>query len=125
MQIQLEPPGCDHFIRHLESDDDGLRITTRDKTYRESVIISPLTLQLWRVKTVSNLTERDFDAILEWEVEVVLIGTGSRIIFPPPGVYRSLVEKGIGVEIMDTPAAARTYNILASDGRKVVAMLIL
>ena len=56
--------------------------------------------------------------------EVVIIGTGSRHVFPPPGLLAPLVRDGIGVEIMSTSAACRTYNILSAEGRKVVALLL-
>ncbi len=57
-------------------------------------------------------------------VEVVLLGTGARQRFPRPDVLRGLAQAGIGVEVMDTQAAARTYNILMSEGRHVVAVLL-
>jgi len=57
-------------------------------------------------------------------VEVVLIGTGARQVMLPASVTGPLLRLGIGVEAMSTQAAARTYNILMSEGRRVVAALI-
>jgi uncharacterized protein len=57
-------------------------------------------------------------------VDIVLIGTGERLDFPQPSVLRPLIEAGIGFEVMDTPAACRTYNILMGEERKVAAALI-
>lgn len=57
-------------------------------------------------------------------VEVVLLGTGPRQQFPRPEILRGLARAGIGVEVMDTLAAARTYNILMAEGRHVVAVLL-
>ena len=57
--------------------------------------------------------------------EVVLLGTGARLRFPPAAVLAPLTRAGIGVEVMDTAAACRTYNILAGDGRRVVAALLM
>ena len=125
MQIQLERPQSENIVRHLESIADGFRITIGGKTYNESLIITPLTLELWGVDAVAAITERHLRVLLELDLEVVLIGTGPHIEFPPPRVYRSILDRGIGVEIMDTPAACRTYNVLAGDGRKVAAALIL
>lgn len=125
MQIQLERPQSENLVRHLESVDDGFRVTIGGKTYNESLIITPLTLELWGVDAVAAITERHLQGLLGLNLEVVLIGTGRFLEFPPPRVYRSVVDRGIGVEIMDTPAACRTYNILAGDGRKVAAALIL
>ena len=58
------------------------------------------------------------------EVEIVLIGTGASQRFPKPATLRPLVEAGIGFEIMSTPAACRTFNILVAEDRKVAAALI-
>ena len=59
-----------------------------------------------------------------YDPEVVIIGTGARHVFPPPGLFAPLMRAGIGVEIMSTSAACRTYNILSSEGRRVVALLL-
>ncbi len=56
--------------------------------------------------------------------EVVIVGTGARQMFPPPQVTASLLAFGVGVEVMDTLAAARTYNILMAEGRRVVVALL-
>lgn len=56
--------------------------------------------------------------------EVVLIGTGARQRFLPPALLRPLLKAGVGVEMMDTQAASRTYNILMAEGRRVVVALI-
>ena len=66
--------------------------------------------------TIQRLRERD--------PEVVIIGTGARHVFPPHGLVAPLMRDGIGVEIMSTSAACRTYNILGAEGRRVVALLL-
>ena len=71
------------------------------------------------------LTETDLAALLEHEPEVVLLGTGATHRFPHPRLTRALAEAGVGVEVMDTPAACRTFNVLAAEGRKVVAVLLI
>ncbi len=63
--------------------------------------------------------------LAELKPEVVLLGTGTRLRFPHPRLTRALTDAGIGVEVMDTPAACRTFNILAAEGRKVLAAVIL
>ena len=60
----------------------------------------------------------------EHDPEVVIIGTGARHVFPSPELFAPLIRDGIGVEIMSTSAACRTYNILSAEGRKVVALLL-
>ncbi len=71
------------------------------------------------------LTEADFAALLAHGPEIVLLGTGATLRFPHPRLTRALAEAGVGLEVMDTPAACRTFNILAAEGRKVVAALLL
>jgi uncharacterized protein len=71
------------------------------------------------------LGSSDFDVLTTMGAELVIFGSGKRLRFPPPHWLKSLIERGIGVETMDTPAACRTYNILASEGRKVVAALLI
>ncbi len=73
----------------------------------------------------NELNASHFDALRELNPEVVLLGTGTRIQFPHPRLYQSLTNAQIGVEVMDTPAACRTYNILMQEGRQVVALILL
>ena len=56
---------------------------------------------------------------------MVIFGSGAKLRFVSPALLRGLIERGIGVETMDTAAACRTYNILAQEGRRVVAALLL
>ncbi|MCU0950701.1 MAG: MTH938/NDUFAF3 family protein [Burkholderiaceae bacterium] len=70
------------------------------------------------------LRAEDFAALVGRAPELVLLGTGSRQRFPHPRLTRALTDARIGVEVMDTPAAARTYNILMSEGRRVLAVLL-
>ncbi|MEW5789595.1 MAG: Mth938-like domain-containing protein [Pseudomonadota bacterium] len=72
----------------------------------------------------SDLAAIHFDALLIRAPEIVLLGSGHRLRFPPPGLYASLIGARIGVEVMDSAAACRTYNILAAEGRRVAAALL-
>lgn len=93
--------------------------------YRENLLVDAQTLRTgWAAMGFEALTEADFALALELQPEIVLIGTGQRQRFPNPRLYRALTEARIGVEIMDTAAACRTYNIIAGEGRRVAAALI-
>jgi uncharacterized protein len=83
------------------------------------------TVQRWDVDAFDALRAEDFDAVLALRPEIVIFGSGPRLRFPRPALLRSLIERGIGVETMDTAAACRTYNVLAAEGRSVVAALLL
>lgn len=82
-------------------------------------------LDNWTAAGFDALAVADFAQLASRGIEIVLLGTGARIRFPRPELLRPLIEAGIGVEVMDTPAACRTYNILMGEGRKVAAALIL
>ena len=70
------------------------------------------------------LAAADFAALLAHAPEIVLFGTGATQRFPRPDLTRALSDAQVGVEVMDTPAACRTYNILVAEGRRVVALLL-
>lgn len=78
----------------------------------------------WAPGGFATLAAEDFAAIVALGPEVVLVGTGSRLRFPPVGVLRPLIEARIGYEIMDFAAACRTYNVLVSEGRAVAVALL-
>ncbi|MDP2817620.1 MAG: Mth938-like domain-containing protein [Polaromonas sp.] len=79
----------------------------------------------WACSRFEDLTEEHFVRLVESQPELVIFGSGTRLRFPPPAFLRSLMAARIGVETMDTIAACRTYNILAGEGRKVLAALLM
>ena len=78
----------------------------------------------WEAATAAELTAHHFDRIALLQPEVVIFGSGTRLRFVAPALLRGLIERHIGVETMDTAAACRTYNVLASEGRSVLAALL-
>ena len=78
----------------------------------------------WPARNVEALSADHMAAIVELNPEIVLLGTGATFRFPEPALLAPLYKAGIGVEVMDTPAACRTYNILLAEGRNVVAAVI-
>ncbi len=83
-------------------------------------LISP-----WRPEQFDAITADDLTLVLPLGCEILLLGTGQRQRFPAPALLRALIEAGIGVEAMSTPAACRTYNILVAEDRKVAAAVVL
>jgi len=81
-------------------------------------------VQDWPVTGFAALEASHFEAIVALQPELVIFGSGQRLRFPTPVLLRALIDRGIGVETMDTPAACRTYNVLVSEGRSVVAALL-
>jgi uncharacterized protein len=78
----------------------------------------------WQASVIDELTEDDFKPLIDSAPELILLGTGSKPVFPPRALVFSLARRGIGLETMDTAAACRTFNILISEGRRVAAVLI-
>jgi len=94
--------------------------------YRENLVLTPATIAVgWAASGFPGLADADFASLLSFKPEVVLFGAGSAIRFPHPRLTRALTEARVGLEVMDTAAACRTFNILAAEGRGVVAALLL
>ena len=101
-------------------------ITVNDQDIRHSLIVSPDRLILdWPPQTFAELDAAHLAMILTLEPEIVLLGTGRRQQFPHPRLTQALLEQGVGVEVMDTAAACRTYNVIMLEGRRVAAALLL
>ena len=117
-----------------DSQDEGYVITAYDdnsvsingKPFSQSLIVS--TTQLnddWNLTSIESLQTSHIEQILTLKPELIIIGTGDKLIFPAVEVYAAIIQQGLGVDFMDTGAACRTYNILMSEGRDVVAGLVL
>jgi uncharacterized protein len=90
-----------------------------------NLVVAPdVPVSAWSATSFESLTVEDFSALLALKPEVVLLGTGSRQRFPHPRLSQALVAARVGIEVMDTQAACRTYNILMAEGRRVVAAFL-
>jgi uncharacterized protein len=93
--------------------------------YRHNLILLPDSIiETWAPGGFAALSEADFGALLQYKPEMVLLGTGDRQHFPHPRLYAPLTAARIGVEVMDTAAACRTFNILIAEERRVLAALV-
>ncbi len=109
-------------IRRVSS--DGFHIG--DDRYATAIVVSPdEVLGEWHAESPDKLSANDFDALLGREPELVILGTGVVNVFPPRELTFAFARRGIGLEVMDTTAAARTFNVLAAEGRRVLAVLYL
>ncbi len=94
--------------------------------YRSNVVLTPAAVRAgWAAGGFESLAAPDFEALLEGDPEIVLLGTGRTLRFPHPRLTQGLARAGVGLEVMDTAAACRTYNILAAEGRRVLAALLI
>ncbi len=109
----------------VESYGDG-RVRIKGRDYARSIAVSAGQVQVdWGPDDMAGLAVEHLEAVLGAATQVLILGTGPRQRFPSPEVQFALLERGIAVEVMDTGAACRTYNILVSEGRDVVAALLL
>ena len=121
-----------HFARDdcnseliIRACDDG-QVTIGAQSYQRSLILTPeRVIPDWQPQQVTDITEQDFDSILALQAEIILLGTGTRLCFPSAQLRAYVLATGTGLEVMDTSAACRTYNILLSENRRVVAALLI
>lgn len=101
-------------------------ITLIDRELSASFLLMPdRVMENWPVDSASGLNAGHVGDFLALQPELVILGTGERQVFPAAEFMAGLLRKGVGIEVMDNAAAARTYNLLAGEGRRVVAGFIL
>ncbi|GGA04223.1 Mth938-like domain-containing protein [Dyella caseinilytica] len=122
MDLSLDRPGDFLFVRRVTPH----AVTVVDRELTASFLLAPeRAVEQWPVTNAAHLDESHVEGILELKPEVVLLGTGNRQQFPPAAFMAGFLRRGIGIEVMDNAAAARTYGLLAGEGRRVVAAFIL
>jgi len=105
---------------------DTGEVTINEKTHRQSLIVSPNELiEGWPVSHITDLNENNIASILGLKPDIILLGTGETQIFPPAEILGHFARNNQGVEIMNTGALCRTFNILVAEDRNVVAGIIL
>lgn len=105
----------------------GGRFRISGESYEYAVLVMQNSVQKWDAAApVKELSAEDFEPLIAMrdEFDVVLMGTGERISFLQPALKRELKERGLHIEVMDSGAASRTYNVLMAEGRRVVAALL-
>jgi uncharacterized protein len=121
MELTLDRPGEHLFIRSVSV--TGIQIA--DQLYAGPLIVSASELITdWDIKQPGDLSESSLETVFSLAPEIVLVGTGAKQIFPAPELLMSFYRRHIGVEFMNTRAACRTFNVLVSEQRNVVAALL-
>ncbi|GLQ46215.1 hypothetical protein GCM10007862_12660 [Dyella lipolytica] len=122
MDLSLDRPEGYLFVRRVAAN----AITVVDRELTASFLLAPdRAVEQWPVTTALALDDNHVAGILELKPELVLLGTGTRQQFPPAAFLAGFLRRGVGIEVMDNAAAARTYDLLAGEGRRVVAAFIL
>jgi len=121
VELTLDRPGDHLFIRSFGA--HGIQVV--DDVYTTPIILSASDLiRDWAITNISEFGHDDIDRIMDLRPELVLIGTGARQVFLQPSLMMRFYERHVGVEIMTTEAACRTFNVLVSELRNVAAALI-
>ncbi|MGH8582124.1 MAG: Mth938-like domain-containing protein [Gammaproteobacteria bacterium] len=119
---------------HLDTSNAAYRIhgyrqgavQVNEEVLTASFILAPdRLLRDWPPHALAELLPERLETILTLAPDLVLLGTGPRQQFPAPSVAAFFYERGIGFEVMDTPAACRAYTVLAAEGRRVVAAILI
>ena len=122
MQLTLENPDFRYFLRGVSA--EGVLVNERRLV--ASFILSPMLLiDAWRPRNIAELLPEDLEQLLALNPSVVLLGSGATLKFPSAAVMAACLTRGVGIEVMDNAAAARTFNVLATEARKVVVGFLL
>jgi uncharacterized protein len=122
MDLSLDRPEGYLFVRRV----DAHGITLADRVLDRSFLLTAAqVIEHWPVAAATSLDASHVEALLALQPEVVILGTGPRQVFPAAAFMAGFLRQGVGIEVMDNAAAARTYNLLAGEGRRVVAGFIL
>lgn len=122
MPLALDENTAKYQIRAYEPG----KIKINDQEFTQSLIVSANELiHPWAPQNIKELTSEHLLAVLPLKPEVLLLGTGEQPAFLPVDLYGELINHGIGVEVMHTAAACRTYNALTSENRLVAAALVI
>lgn len=118
MKLELEPSGA---LRVHSWHPGELRIG--QEVWRQPVLLNAREVLPWALGDDEAITLDHLAPLIAEQPDVILLGTGERQSFPPHELGMGLLNRGIGLEAMDTGAACRTYNVLLSEGRAVAAAL--
>ena len=122
MHLTLERPDHEYFLRGA----DGEVALVNDRRLGASFVLAPDTLlESWPVSDARTLGIEQLEPLLALSPEVILLGSGAVQVFPPAATMAACLSRGIGLEVMTNAAAARTFNVLAGESRRVVAGFIL
>lgn len=115
-----QSPG--HIIRGFAAG----RILIGSDTFSSPLIVTAEQIIAdWSPPGVQQLSRADLQRVLDLDPDVILLGTGLRQLFPPATLTTEILRQGVGLEIMNTAAACRTFNVLASEYRRVAAALFI
>lgn len=124
MEFALDQGSASYRIKSYQNGMITIFKQTESEDLTHPFVIMPEKLIYpWSPKTFEELSSEDFQAFLEFKPQVILLGTGEKMRFLKAELFASLAQNNIGIEVMTTAAACRTYTVLMSEGRNVAAAL--
>jgi len=99
-------------------------VAVNNVRYARHVLVTATEVTDWNITDFAALNAAHFEYLRTLNPEILILGTGERLQFPAPALSRTLTAAGVGLEIMDSRAACRTYNIVAAEGRNVIAAIL-
>lgn len=121
MKLHADPRSAHHVVTAYGPG----HVAVDGRTHGRSLLLLPDRIDAeWGPDRYAELAEAHIAQLAALACDILLLGTGTRQRFPAPALLRPLIEAGRGIEVMDTSAACRTYNILVAEGRAVAAALI-
>ena len=121
MQLHWQRNEHDHSINSF--DERGIQV--QEKFYTGSLLLSAANfIDNWPIKHIDEVDLESLTPLLATQPEVLLLGTGDSQIFPDMSLFQAVLARGIGLEVMSTQAACRTFNVLLSEDRQVAAALV-
>ena len=122
MKVSLDTGTASYLIKGYSAG----RVQVNETDYTQPLIVMPEALVPdWHAAPVTELTADHFEAVREYAPEILLLGTGRQQNFPPARLMAEVSRRGMGLEVMDTAAACRTFNVLMSEDRRVAAALMM
>lgn len=121
MDLSFQAPGNHNYVRSVT--EQGIWVA--DTCYTQSFLLSADQLLTdWPVQNFKELQAKHLETVFQLQPELVLLGTGSKQHFPPMEIMMEFYQRGIGIEVMGTAPACRTFNVLVAESRRVVAALL-
>lgn len=122
MELELDKTLATYHFRSFSYD----AVVVGNQQYRSSLIVTPKEIfGYWPPNKLEDITQDDLEIIIALQPELILIGTGDKLKFPMSNILEGVATANLGIEFMDSRAACRTYNVLASENRRVAAGIIL
>lgn len=121
MEFNLEVPENEFFVRSVGEEGICVHKDFYDKPF---ILSGERIIPEWDVSSIEDINEENLQRIFDLQPEVILIGTGKSHLFLPPATQAHFIRRNLSFEVMTTDAACRTFNVLISEGRRVVAALL-